>query len=126
MSSLKHGITIGIERYGVDFVIAFKAVGTLTHDDYETMVPVLEGALQGVKDPDIYVFVDVTELDGWELQAAWDDLKLGVKHAREFKKIAILGNNTTQELMAKLANWFTPAKVKYFVDQTDALSWLKD
>jgi len=56
MTLLKHGISVGIERYGDDdFFVAFKAIGTLTHQDYEVMVPVLEAALAGVKDPDIYL-----------------------------------------------------------------------
>lgn len=127
MALLKHGITIGIERYGDDdFFVAFKAIGTLTHQDYEMMVPVLESALAGVKDPDIFALVDVTELDGLELQAAWDDLKLGVKHIRHFEKIAIVGKTTLQEVLAKLANGFTPAEVRFFVDNGDAVAWLKD
>ncbi|GIU32266.1 STAS/SEC14 domain-containing protein [Shewanella hafniensis] len=127
MALLKHGITIGIERYGDDdFFVAFKAIGTLTHQDYEMMVPVLESALAGVKDPDIFALVDVTELDGLELQAAWDDLKLGVKHIRHFEKIAIVGKTTLQEVLAKLANWFTPAEVRFFVDNGDAVAWLRD
>ncbi|MFP8843235.1 Protein of uncharacterised function (DUF3478) [Shewanella baltica] len=127
MALLKHGISIGIERYGDDdFFVAFKAIGTLTHHDYEMMAPVLESALTGVKDPDIFALVDVTELDGLELQAAWDDLKLGVKHIRHFEKIAIVGKTTLQEVLAKLANWFTPAEVRFFVDNGDAVAWLKD
>jgi len=40
MTLLKHGISVGIERYGDDdFFVAFKAIGTLTHQDYEVMVP---------------------------------------------------------------------------------------
>ncbi len=31
-----------------------------------------------------------------------------------------------EEVMAKLANWFTPAEVKFFVDKLDAITWLKD
>lgn len=127
MTLLKHGISIGIERYDDDdFYVAFKAIGTLTHQDYERMVPVLESALAGVKDPDIFALVDVTELDGLELQAAWDDIKLGVKHIRHFEKIAIVGKTTLQEVLAKLANWFTPAEVRFFVDNGDAVAWLRD
>jgi hypothetical protein len=127
MTLLKHGISIGIERYGDDdFFVAFKAIGTLTHQDYERMVPVLESALAGVKDPDIFALVDVTELDGLELQAAWDDIKLGVKHIRHFEKIAIVGKTTLQEVLVKLANWFTPAEVRFFVDNGDAVAWLRD
>ncbi|MGL4517559.1 MAG: STAS/SEC14 domain-containing protein [Shewanella sp.] len=127
MTMLKHGISIGIERYGDDdFFVAFKAVGTLTHQDYLRMQPVLESALAGVQDPDIYALVDVTELDGWELHAAWDDVKLGIKHIRHFEKIGIVGKTTFQEVMATLANWLTPADVKFFSDKGAALAWLKD
>lgn len=127
MALLKHGISIGIERYGDDdFFVTLKAIGTLTHQDYEMMVPVLKSALAGVKDPDIFALVDVTELEGLELQAAWDDLKLGVKHIRHFEKIAIVGKTTLQEVLAKLANWFTPAEVRFFVDNGDAVAWLRD
>lgn len=123
---LKHGIYIGIERYGDDFFVTAKVVGKLTHQDYEMMVPVLESALEGVQDPDIYILVDVTEFDGWDLQAAWDDLKLGVKHVRHFEKVAIVGKTTLQDVIARLANWFTPAEVRFFVDKGDAVAWLKD
>lgn len=127
MAMLKHGISIGIERHGDDdFFVAVKAIGTLTHQDYEMMVPVLESALEGVKDPDIFALVDVTELEGMELKAAWDDIKLEVKHIRHFEKIAIVGKTTLQEVLAKLANWFTPAEVRFFVDNGDAIAWLKN
>ncbi|QYJ78160.1 STAS/SEC14 domain-containing protein [Shewanella acanthi] len=126
MTLIKHGISIGIERYDDDdFFVTFKAVGTLTHQDYEVMVPLLESALEGVNDPEIFALIDVTEFDGWELQAAWDDLKLGVKHMRQFERIAIVGKTTLHDVMARLANWFTPAKVKFFVDRVDAITWLK-
>lgn len=124
--STHHGVSVGIERYGNDFVLAFKAVGKLTHSDYEAMVPVLDAALDGIKDPEIYAFMDVTEFEGWELHAAWDDLKLGVKHARHFEKIAILGNSTLQEVMTKIGGWLISADVKFFTDKSDALTWLKD
>ncbi len=62
MSLNMHGISIGIERYGDDdFFVTMKAVGKLTHEDYEYMVPMLESAIAGVKDPDIYALLDVTE-----------------------------------------------------------------
>lgn len=127
MSLNMHGISIGIERYGDDdFFVTMKAVGKLTHEDYEYMVPMLESAIAGVKDPDIYALLDVTEMDGWEARAMWDDLKLGIKHGSHFEKIAIIGNTSLQEWMTKMADWFTPLDMKFFVDRLDAIDWLKD
>ncbi|NMH64899.1 STAS/SEC14 domain-containing protein [Shewanella salipaludis] len=127
MTMLKHGISLGIERHGEgDFFVNIKAVGKLTHADYEYMVPMLESAIAGVKSPDIYAFLDVTEMDGWEARAMWDDLKLGLKHGHQFEKIAILGKTELQHWMSRMADWFTPIKVRYFRDETDALDWLKE
>ena len=41
----RHGLSLGIERTGQQFYVTLKAVGTLTHDDYSKMTPVLDAAL---------------------------------------------------------------------------------
>jgi hypothetical protein len=124
MSDLIHGISIGIERNGDDFYLAFKAIGSLSHDDYQRMTPILESALGGIRDPEIFALADITELEGSSLHAAWDDLKLGLKHGKEFKKVAILGKGDLQQWMTRVADWFTPGEFKFFEDKQKALDWL--
>ena len=124
MSIKKHGLSIGIERVEDDFFLALKAVGKLTHEDYEIITPMIDSALAEVKNPKVKVLIDGTELEGWELRAAWDDLKLGLKHGNEFEKIAIYGNKNWQEITAKIGAWFISGDVKYFECYDDALSWL--
>lgn len=127
MNMKVHGISIGIENHGgADFVLFIKATGTLTHEDYECMVPVLEAAIDGVTQPQIFALLDVTEMDGWESRAMWDDLKLGIKHGREFKKIAVFGHHGWHEWMARMADWFTPSAVKFFEDRQEAVAWLRE
>ncbi|QSX34252.1 STAS/SEC14 domain-containing protein [Shewanella avicenniae] len=126
MESKYHGISIGIEHSGKDdFYLIIKAIGTLTHQDYQMMVPVLEAALEKVVQPHIYCVVDITELDGWEARAMWDDLKLGVQHGREFRKIAVVGNRDWQAWMTKVADWFTPTEMEYFNQRHEAVAWLR-
>lgn len=124
MSDVINGISIGIERNGDHFYLGLKAVGSLSHDDYQRMTPVLESALSGIEDPEIYALADITELKGISLHAAWDDLKLGLKHGKEFKKVAIVGKGDIQQWMARVANWFTPGEFKFFEDKQKALDWL--
>jgi len=124
MSIKRHGLTIGIERVGSDFFLSLKAIGKLTHQDYETISPMIDSALQGVKEPKLKVLIDGTELEGWELRAAWDDFKLGLKHGSEFEKIAIYGNKNWQEITAKVGAWFISGEVKYFEDYEAAVEWL--
>ena len=124
MNITKHGLSIGIERVGSEFFLSLKAVGKLTHEDYETITPMIDAALGEVKEPKVKVLVDGTEMEGWELRAAWDDFKLGLKYGSEFDKIAIYGNKNWQEIAAKIGAWFTSGEVKYFEIYDDALAWL--
>lgn len=126
MTTTKHGLSIGIERVDKHIFLSLKAVGTLTHDDYTIINPLIESALEGIKQPEINVLVDGTELQGWELRAAWDDFKLGLKYNNEFKNIAIVGNKHWQELAAKVGSWFISGNIQYFENIDDALNWLDE
>ncbi|PCH85160.1 MAG: STAS/SEC14 domain-containing protein [Piscirickettsiaceae bacterium] len=121
---IRHGISVGIERVNNTFFLSIKATGKLSHDDYKIIVPMLESAINNVAQPEINVLFDGSEFQGWELRAAWDDLKLGLKHGREFKKVAIYGNDKWLEITAKVGRWFISGKVKYFNNLDDALGWL--
>jgi hypothetical protein len=124
MHAIKHGFSIGIERVNSEMFLSLKAVGKLTHADYELITPMIDAALGEVKHPEVNVLVDGTELEGWELRVAWDDLKLGLKHNNEFKKIAIYGNKNWQEIIAKIGAWFSSGEVKYFNNLDDAMDWI--
>ncbi|PMG78170.1 hypothetical protein BCU84_08960 [Shewanella sp. 10N.286.51.B7] len=124
MTQESHGFSIGIERINSDVFLSLKAKGTLTHQDYLTITPIIESALAEVNNPKVKVFIDGTELDGWEMRAAWDDLKLGLKHGNEFEKIAIYGNKGWQEFAGKIAKWFIHGKSQFFEDKDKALQWL--
>lgn len=125
MALKKHGLSIGIERIEGNVFLFLKAHGKLTHEDYKTITPMLDAALDGITDPKIKVLVDLNELEGWEARAAWDDFKLGLKHGNEFGKIAIYANKKWIEIAAKLGNWFTSGEVTYFEEEQDALAWLE-
>ncbi|WP_115718233.1 SpoIIAA family protein [Gallaecimonas mangrovi] len=124
MGSLRHGMSIGVERTGDQFFLILRAQGTLTHRDYEVITPLLEKALSGVETPHINALVDMTLLRGWELHAAWDDFQLGLKHGQAFDKIALVGNKVWQQLAAKVGDWFISGNIQYFEDETEALGWL--
>jgi len=124
MNSKRHGLSIGMERTENDFFLFLKAQGKLTHKDYETITPFIESMLTQVKDPSVNVLFDGTELEGWELRAAWDDLKLGLKHGNSFNKVALYGNKKWQAFSVKIADWFIAGEIKYFENENDAIVWL--
>ena len=86
----------------------------------------LDKAVNEVNEPKIKALIDGTELEGWELRAAWDDFKLGLKHGREFTKIAIVGNKPWEKTLSKVGGWFISGEVKYFEKYSVALRWLEN
>jgi len=126
MSEDKHGISIGIDRIGMQFFVSMKAVGRLTHDDYEVIAPMIEAAIVKVNQSRVKVLFDATEFEGWEIRAAWDDFKLALNYEDEFDKIALYGNQEWQETAAKVGNWFMSGEVQYFDSYDDAINWLQN
>lgn len=122
---ITHGFSIGINRVDEHFFLTLKAVGKLTHEDYEKMMPLIDSALESVKEPKIKALVDLSEFEGWELRAAWDDMKIGLTHNSEFEKIAICGNSKKWiEYGIKVADWFTSGEIEQFDNISDATKWL--
>ncbi|TLM79329.1 STAS/SEC14 domain-containing protein [Microbulbifer harenosus] len=127
MSEFQHGFSISIQRTGDERVLlAMHARGKLEHQDYETLVPMLESAIAGMQHPKIDVLMDLRELEGWEIRAAWDDLKLGLKHGRQFNRVAIVGNKSWQETASKIGSWFIGGEARFFEDRAPALAWLQE
>lgn len=124
MSDLQHGISIGIERSGDNVYLMMTAIGSLTHADYELMTPVLESALAGLKQPEVVALVDISQLEGISLHAVWDDLQLGLKHGKAFRKVAIVGRGSFQQWMSRIAGWFSPGEFKFFDNRAQAVAWL--
>ena len=126
MTTTRHGLSIGIERIDQNVFLTLKATGKLTHQDYQVITPMIDAALKEISFPKIKALVDITEMQGWELRAAWDDFELGLKHGSEFEKIALFGNKYWQEIAAKIGSWFVSGEIKYFEDSQQALSWLNE
>jgi len=126
MNSIRHGLTIGIERTGERFFLSLRAIGKLTPSDYEHITPVIDAALTGVTADSVDVFIDASDFDGWELRAAWDDFRIALSHGREFRKVAIYGNKRWQEIAANVGNWMISGEARHFDDAAAALAWLAE
>ncbi|MED5509735.1 MAG: STAS/SEC14 domain-containing protein [Pseudomonadota bacterium] len=124
MELTRHGLNIGLERSGEQFYLSLKVSGKLTHEDYQSMTPMLEAALAEITSPKVNAFIDAVDLEGWEPRAVWDDFKLALKHGNEFEKIAIYGYKKWQSVAARLSSWFISGEVKFFDDPKQALQWL--
>lgn len=124
---VNNGLSIGIQRTYKDFILKLKACGTLTNNDYEIINPMLNNALDSIKDRNVNILIDIKDFHGWEVKAAWNDLKLGLKNGYEFEKIAIYGNsNKFMEYGNKISSWFQNADIQEFSNQNNAVKWLEN
>jgi hypothetical protein len=122
----RHGITVGMERFEDEFILTFKVSGKLTHKDYEKITPLIDLSLEGVRTPKINVLADIEELEGWEVQAAWDDFKIGLRYGSSFNKIAIYGKQSWLDYGIKVSSWFINGEIKQFDNINDAIVWIRE
>ena len=125
MTNQHHGLSLGMVRIDGEFIIVVKAIGKLSHSDYAVIAPMIDSALLKVMSSSAKVLVDISEFEGWELRAAWDDFKLGLKHGDSFAKIAVYGNNEWRALGIKVSEWFVSGEIKAFDDYESAIQWLQ-
>lgn len=107
-------------------VAGFKLSGKLHDEDYKTFVPAVEAAI--ANQGKVRLFAQFDDFHGWDLHAAWDDTKFGMKHFRNFERIAMVGDRQWEKWMAAICKPFTGAKVKYFdASQLDAAwAWIAE
>lgn len=99
-----------------------KVSDKLSHKDYiEDLIPKIESALADQTENKF--IMDITEFEGWsEIRAAYDDFKTGMKHRKDFDKIAVIGNKKWEEFIIKTFGFFIKAKVKFFYTENNDLA----
>jgi hypothetical protein len=106
-------------------IVTIQLSGKLTKDDYATLVPECESAIQ--QHGAIRILFQMTDFHGWEWAAAWEDLKFDAKHHADIEKLAMVGENKWEKAMATLCKPFTKADVRYFPAEevAQAMEWLQ-
>ena len=108
-------------------VLAIEAVGTVTHRDYRTtLIPKAEAMM--AKGPIKMLYVIGKEFTGYALEALWDDGAFGIKHRREFKRIAVVTDQAWMRASISMFAPFFPAEVRLFdlSELSAAKDWVID
>ena len=100
-------------------VLAVKATGKLTNDDYgDVLVPKMDEILAAHGGVRLLLYMD-DEFEGWAGGAVWADAKLGVQQASTalrggFEKIALAGRPGWIGKGAELAGYLMHGEIKAF------------
>jgi len=107
-------------------VLGFKLSGKLHDEDYQQFVPLVDDAI--AKQGKVRILAQFQDFQGWDLHALWDDIKFSTTHCTKIERIALVGEKTWQEWMAKVCKPFTMAKLRYFdaAEIDAAKAWLAE
>ncbi|WP_201352359.1 STAS/SEC14 domain-containing protein [Hydrogenimonas urashimensis] len=119
-----HGIRIDLHRIGGEVYAELALRGRLTHEDYETFVPVIENAMRGLPSGSLNLIIDMRRFEGWTPRAAWDDFRFGLEWRKDIRKMAVVGERKWEALFAKMADWMISGEAKYFETMEEARHWL--
>ncbi len=108
----------------VDHVVAIRVCGRLSDEDYAKFLPVLEALIK--REGPVSLYVDMEDFEGWEPKAAWDDLKFGVAHDVDFRRIAVVCDKKWIRWMIKLSAVFFAAEMRCFpvTEKQEAMDWI--
>ena len=115
-----------LEEWTSGGVVALRVSGKLIHADYEGFVPKLEDAIEEFGD--IRCLIDMTDLDGVELRAVWDELKFDLKHATKVSRCGVVGDRAWERWATAAAHpIFRKAEIRFFErsEFDSAVEWVR-
>ena len=98
--------------------------GKLTQHELKNFETKIESLLQEYEVPSINILADIREIEGIELKAAWNEFLFALRHYKQFKKIAIVGNKKFEKISINLLNKMISADIQYYEQYDLASDWL--
>lgn len=108
-------------------LLGVRFTGKLTDEDYdEVLGPAMEGLIEKHGKVKVLCHFD-EEFEGWEMGAMWADAKFGIKHRKDFTKLAVVGGPKWIEWGTKAFAPIVEGAVRTFrPDQLDeAWEWVR-
>ena len=106
-------------------VLAFKAVGEITADDYRDVLdPAVAKTL--AEHGELRAVVELgDEWSGMTMGAMWEDVSVGFGQLSKWRRCAVVTNRDWVEHATKAFAWMKPGIVKVFAldELADALTW---
>ena len=108
--------------------LAFAAKGTVTANDYETVIiPAVEAAFSRTNKVRLLYQLG-PEFSGFEAAAMWDDAKIGLKHLGGWERIAVVSDIEWIRLGINVFRPVIPGDVRVFHNSelSEATRWIME
>lgn len=93
-----------------------------TLPDYKEFEDAVTGELRTA--PKIKLFLDLTNMAGFTVDVAWEDIKFTRAHAHDFERIAVVTTDQWTSWASWLGTAFTDADIQFFEDAAAADAWI--
>lgn len=109
-------------------VLGFTAKGTITADDYESVIIPAVEALFSRHDKVSFLYHLGEDFTGFEAAAAWDDTKLGLKHLRGWERMAAVTDVEWVRAAVRIFGLAIPGHVRVFHNREldEAKRWVSE
>jgi hypothetical protein len=107
-----------------DGVLGFEATGEIPVSDYrDVLMPAAREVWE--RGDEVRIVLVFERWDGMSSGAAWEDLKVGMKHLTKWKRIALVTDLDWMITVASLFGWMTPGDLKRFpvAEREQAIVW---
>ncbi len=111
-----------------DHVLGFTAKGTVTVNDYESVIIPAVEAMFSRQRKVRFLYHLGEDFSGIEAAAAWDDARLGLKHLTGWEKMALISDVDWIRLAIKIFGLAIPGHVRVFHnrDLVEAKRWISE
>lgn len=109
-----------------DNVVAVKATGKVTGEDYDkVLVPTIEDKLARY-DKIRLLYQIGPDFEGFTAEAMWDDAKVGMRHLTAFKKVAVVSDVEWINRAVRIFSFVIPSDVRIFGNDgfSEAKTWV--
>jgi hypothetical protein len=106
-------------------LLGVEAAGKVTHEDYrEVLIPAAEAQI--AQGPVRMLYVAGPGFTGYELEALWDDAAFGLKHWRQFKRVAVVTESAWLRAAITMFRPFFPSEIRLFklAELAAAKNWI--
>ncbi len=98
--------------------------GKVTKADIDKIHPLIHTIVKNGDKVDF--FFELVNLEGYQLNGFWADLKVDASHISDYGKMAFVGEEKWQEWAINVTDFFTSSTVKYFdlTEKEEARKWI--
>ena len=111
-----------------DNVLGFTAKGTVTANDYESVIiPEVEGLFSRHRKVRFLYHLG-EDFSGFEAAAMWDDTKLGLKHLTGWERVAVVSDIEWIRAAIRVFGLAIPGHVRVFHNRefAEAVRWISE